>query len=252
MKIANIAAATTVLVNKEISTRIWKLNIDQSLASVLPVTTATEIKAAIAAAFPPAAKLTITYQGGMAGTPFRSISIADILELSANNGGTVRVESDGTTLRVRGSIEFSNHGAVQLNEAASIMLNIEGKVSAAIMDVYAMDTNTTARNILDYQTRAFEAAVPKDQNCEGVACLGLPIEVLDTIELFYKNGQKVLLPMEEVKQLLMDGQKPVIMANGKIYIGYFNFAVLNVEECINARITFTAATNAYIVRVKHC
>lgn len=250
MKIATIANGTTTLVNKQLETSVQKLFIDATMASVLPVTTMTEIKAALAVLFPLTCVITLSHQGSNKGTPIRKIPVVSLAEMSTNNGGFIRLDSDGINLRARFTVELSNSGAHSLDDNASLMLDIAGKVSAQTFDIYALDVPNQATDFLAYTERALEAGVPKDIQTNGFSNLALPADTLDSIELHYKNGRIVELSNEEVKQLLAESEDVIISANGKSYYGYMNFSILSVEHCWKARVTLTAAATIYQVKVQ--
>ena len=245
MQIASIGSGVTTLINKEVETSVQKLMFRLSLASVLPIVTLAEVKAALTALIG-GAKITATFEDTL--TPWQDISLLNLCEMAANNDGMVVLTSDGVTLSGLFSLEVSNDGALRLSDNKKLVINITNKVSLSTMDIYAMDDPRDAKTLMISETKFLNAATEKDFSTEKYDVLTLPIENITNVKLFYNNGRLVTMGKEEVRQAMLDSQDPIISANQKIFFGYCNQANISIEQCWRVQVTLDASTTIFMTK----
>ena len=249
MKIASLAFETTNLVNKEIETSVHSLLFDIKCPTNSPANTLIDALQLMNESFG-ATSLTLTRESGSETTTLQAkILLAHIAEMSANNGGMIRVDADGlNSARIRFTVELSNDGAFRLDDNSKIILNIERKLPNVSMDIYALDTPTEATTVLKYDKKYLNSSVEKDLDTMATDVFCAKVDNIDVIKLFYNNGKQVTMTVEELKIRLLDSQDPIIVSNGNTYYGYGSMACINVQDCWKISVTMSNSDTVYIVK----
>lgn len=247
MKIAYLNAATS-LINKEIETSVHSLLFDLSFDNVLLVDTMQNALNMLQTALGSASINLSRENGSETQTLFAKIPLFQLAEMSANNGGVIRIDADGAKVRIRFSIELSNDGSFRLNDDAKIILNIENIPPARDLSIYALDLPSDATSILQYEKKFLNANVEKDLDTTFSDVFACNIDQLDLIKLYYNNGKMVTLLRDELKVQLLHSQDPILVADGKTYYGYANMATVNVQDCWKISATLNTSETVYIIK----
>lgn len=247
-----MASADTTLVNKEIETSVQALGFDikKAGAGATADETAANVKAIIAALCGNCT-VTVTRQSPNGSITFhQAMKLSTLLEVETPNDVIIRIDNDDTDLRLRGTINLSLAGSLTGNENQKILLNIAGKVTGLTIDIYAMDTPLRTNRFGVYKTQLVTGGTTKDIDTSKSSVLMFPIDELTDIECFYNNGISCKYTQEEVKFRLMNSATPIVMINGRYYMGYLNFANWNCQAMKKVTINLATTQTVFLYQQK--
>ena len=168
--------------------------------------------------------------------------LTDILEIAAAQTGAIMVTSDGSNATVRGGIELSDMGTLEIGNNEFFKINFVGIPIGDTIDIYAIDAQVSAMGWMNiFETVAVDAATPKTILVPNTKMLCLPVATTTRLELNYLNGTVVTLEPEELKAMCYESNELAVNENGVVTGGFRNFYVVNVSDAKFAKVTLSAA-----------
>jgi hypothetical protein len=182
--------------------------------------------------------------GGYAICP--EISFVDLLEMNAQEEGSIEIKTEGANFILRGVIDLAEAGAVELAQAEYFKLKLSGFTGVNV-DLYALDTLETTRQHRVYKTHYVNANTPKNMEVAGSLWLAVPDATIKKLELIDGKGRIVSLEKEELRAFCNENNPLTVVSDGKLSSGYLNILSVPVGFFNMARITTTQNENVYTV-----
>lgn len=176
--------------------------------------------------------------------------LTDYLEVAAASvDGAIQSHAAAGATVVRGNIDVSDEGALSLTGSDFYKLNFVGIPASNSIDVYAIDAPVTS-NIHNFYTKVLcNSGVAKDINVSGARFLAIPSASASKLELTYSNGRYVQMENEELRNLCTETNPESLNEDGVVTAGFLNWYVINVADCITARVTLTA--DASVIKIDY-
>jgi hypothetical protein len=195
-------------------------------------------------------KLQLTSTHPSYGTKTRIIkqSLLDLLELNASDEGRIRTTGSTTAYLIKGSLAVSPDGAIVPTEQEQFTLDVEVSGTSLTVDVYAMDVLQDAFFENNYTVQPCFPNSPTSLNVSNASAIGLPKANLVDLEIEMPNGKKVKYLPAELDEVCDEINESIHNENGLESGGTLNLYVIPVVAAKLAHVTYTAQTNAIILR----
>lgn len=253
MKLAVIAAGVTSLQNKEVETAIHKLafTITTPTADVPAGTGSTRKRTSEEfASICANATLSIVKQSAYGNENLMTrLKLSDIAEISTYHEGVVEIDLNdaGTHYVTKFTVEISD-AAFRLDDSAKLIISIEDKPTTSVMEINAIDHPITTNQYIKYENKYCNANTPKDFPIDGHYCLAIPNNVYSALDLHYNTGRVISVPVEEMRQNMVDSEEEVIRYKGLHIGGFANWITIGLEGV--KKVTVTNSSNSNIMLLK--
>lgn len=253
MRLATLAAGVTSLTNKEVETALHKLVFTFTTPTADVPAGSGSIRSKAAAEFASicgSAALSIVKQSASGNENLMTkLLIKDIAEISTNHEGVVEIDLNdaGTHYVCKFTVEISEF-AFRLDDSAKLIINLENKVSNAVLDIDAMDHPVTSSEYIKYENKYVNENTPKDFPVGDHYLLAVPDTNYSSLDLHYSSGRVISYTRDEIRQMVVDSEEEVIRWKGLHVGGYAKWICILLEGVNKITVTNNANSNIMLLR----
>lgn len=183
---------------------------------------------------------------------FREGKLLNRLELMSHIYGPIIVTNDGVNTTVRGTLAVSARGgSIQPSQNESYELILSSIPVGCSINVNAVELPNDATHMFQFdQTGVLGANSPTPVNVGNAQLMACEATKLIQVELHYPSGRKITFSKEELEDL-QDNHKPVAyLRNGLATAGGDLSVYVDVQDAIQAVVTYSSAGSVETLKVQ--
>jgi hypothetical protein len=170
-----------------------------------------------------------------------------LLEIASHTEGAVVVKKGATHYELRGTLELSDEGAIQLSGNDYFTVYLSGNAANISVDIFAVDSDDRAQTENTYAPIRLNANAPKTLAVAASKWLSIDETALRSVKLILHTGQQLLFTVEELKELVNEKNPISFIIDGKVTTGGRKMVTVNVGWAVSAEVLCSADTNAILV-----
>lgn len=175
------------------------------------------------------------------------------LETMTHIYGPIIVTNDGTDTTIKGTLAVSARGgSIQPAQNESYELILSAIPSGTIINVNAIELPNDATAMFNFdQTGILGASSPTPVSVGNAQLMACEASKLVQVELYYPNGRKITFSKEELQDL-QDNHKPAAyLKNGLSTAGGELNVYVDVEDALDAIVTYNAVGSVETLKVQN-
>jgi len=183
--------------------------------------------------------------------------LGDLMEIAASNEGCVNYIKNASTYDVRGTIELSNFGAIDI-QGGYFSIQLDGCTASNSFDLYALEAKDLTNSIINYRPIWVAANQYKDVQAGDAYMLAVPVSTIDELHITHKGkdgepGRTNIYTLEELKAIAQETNEIAIARynyTSSVYEmknGFANFLCIGLSNVASVRVRCTAESNLYLV-----
>lgn len=196
--------------------------------------------------------ITMMDRNGQLKTITPKTNLGDLMEIAASNEGFVHITKGASDYTIRGTIELSNFGAIDI-QGGYFQIQLDNTVSTTSWNLYALETDDLTNVIIRYSPIWCAANQYKELQTGDSYAVCLPVAKIDELHLNYKNGRTAIFTVDELKAIAMETNELAqfrynFTANvGEVTVGYNNYLCIGLSDVVSARVRCNAEATVYLV-----